>query len=241
VGARRGCRDGGPTRNAGFDDRPDQYDALRSAGHMAVRRASFFAAAVAAAPGTVVEIGSGTGTLLRGLAAGFPERSFVGVEPLPGYVDFAREEARAAGLANVRFEVGTAESLGAVVGTGGAGLLISVDTLHHVADVAATAREAARAVAPGGRWQAMEPNRVHPYVWLYHVLTPGERTFPVRRFVRAAGRAGWRLAGQRTLFAVPSGVGTLPGWAQRLEVRAERVRPLAGAVVLDLVRGAVAV
>ena len=91
-------------------------------------------------------------------------------------------------------------------------------------------------MAPGGRWQAMEPNRVHPYVWLYHVLTPGERTFAVRRFLRVARRAGWRVAGRGTLFAVPGGVRRLPPWGRALELRAERLRPLAGAVVLDLVR-----
>jgi SAM-dependent methyltransferase len=157
---------------------------------------------------------------------------------VPGYVEFAQERVRAAGLTNVRFEVGTAESLVDVVGRAHAGLLISVDALHHVADLPATVREAAQVVAPGGRWQAMEPNRVHPYVWLYHVLTPGERTFPVRRFLRVAVRAGWRVADRGTLFAVPSGVRQLPPWGRRLELRAERLRPLAGAVLLDLVREA---
>jgi tRNA G46 methylase TrmB len=69
--------------NAGFDDRPDDYDALRSAGHMAERRADHFAALVAATPGTVVEIGSGTGTLMRGLAARFPDRRLSASNPCP--------------------------------------------------------------------------------------------------------------------------------------------------------------
>ena len=223
--------------NAGFDDRPDEYDVLRSSGHMARRRAEHFAAVVAAVPGAVLEIGCGTGTLLHGLAARFPDRQFLGVEPLPGYVEFARERAAADGLQNLRFAVGTAESLGPAVADAGVGLLISVDALHHVTDLDATVREAARAVAPGGRWHAMEPNRIHPYVWIYHTVTEGERTFPVAPFLRSARAAGWRLAGRGSRFLVPSGVQRLPGWAQRLERRAERLRPLAGAVVLDLVRG----
>jgi ubiquinone/menaquinone biosynthesis C-methylase UbiE len=222
--------------NAGFDDRPDEYDSLRSSGHMARRRAEHFAAVVAAVPGTVLEIGCGTGTLLHGLAARFPDRQFRGVEPLPGYVDFARERAEADGLDNLRFTVGTAESLGAAVPDGSVGLLVSVDTLHHVTDVDATVREAARAVVPGGRWHAMEPNRLHPYVWIYHTVTEGERTFPVAPFLRSARGAGWRLGSRGSRFLVPSGVRHLPRWAQRLERRAEHLRPLAGAVVLDLVR-----
>lgn len=222
--------------NAGFDDRPGEYDVLRSSGHMAGRRAEHVAAVVAAVPGTVLEIGCGTGALLHGLAARFPDRHFLGVEPLPGYVDFARERASAAGLGNLRFTVGTAESLGGAVEDAGVGLLLSVDALHHVTDLDATVREAARVVAPGGRWHAMEPNRLHPYVWIYHTVTEGERTFPVGPFLGSARRAGWRLAGRGSRFLVPSGVPRLPRWAERFERRAERLRPLAGAVVLDLVR-----
>jgi hypothetical protein len=83
----------------------------------------------------------------------------------------------------------------------------------------------------------MEPNRLHPYVWIYHTVTDGERTFPVAPFLRTAQRAGWQLGSRGSRFLVPSGVQQLPPWAQRLERRAEHLRPLAGAVVLDLVRG----
>ena len=110
------------------------------------------------------------------------------------------------------------------------------DALHHVEDTDRAVAEAARVAAPGARWRAMEPNRVHPYVWAYHTFTEGERTFPVRDFLRRARRAGWLPVARRSLFLFPSGVERMPGWAGALERRLERVRAVAGGVVLDLVR-----
>jgi SAM-dependent methyltransferase len=221
--------------NAGFDDRAEDYDRLRADGHMARRRVDYFTEVVDRVPGTVLELGSGTGTLLRELAARRPDRTFVGVEPLANYVAFARDQARRAGQGNVRFEVGTAEDVDGVVDPGSVGLVISVDTLHHVQDLPRTVRAVGRVTGPGGRWRAMEPDRLHPYVWTYHVLVPGERTFPVRRFLTVAETAGWELAGRERLFLFPSGVRRVPGWAARVERRWEGVPVLSGAVVLDLV------
>jgi SAM-dependent methyltransferase len=183
----------------------------------------------------VLELGCGTGNLLRGLAAARPDRAFIGIEPLPNYVEFAGEQARADGLENVRFEVGTGEKLPAHLPP--AGLVVSVDVLHHVEDMRRVAVRLREVTAPGATWWAMEPNRIHPYVLAYHVLTPGERTFPVRRFLRQSGAAGWRLQGRRNLFVYPSGVQQVPAWAERLERRTERLQPISGAVALQLRRG----
>ena len=49
------------------------------------------------------------------------------------------------------------------------------------------------------------------------------------------GGAGWRLEHRTSRYLVPSGVRRLPDWAARVELRGERLLPLAGAVVLDLV------
>ena len=223
--------------NAGFDDTPKTYDDLRAEGHMARRRTEFYAGVLDEVPGRVLELGSGTGTLLRRLAADHPDRTFVGVEPLANYVDFANARARAEGLGNVRFELGVGEALPAAVAAGSIDLVISVDALHHVTDLDRVVQEVLRVSTPGARWRAMEPNRLHPYVLAYHVLTPGERTFATRDFVRRARRAGWRLAGRQRLFTYPSTVASVPGWAARLERRLERLPPVSGAVVLDLVRG----
>jgi SAM-dependent methyltransferase len=222
--------------NASFDGDPRSYDQLRASGHMARRRAEYFLGVVDSSPGLVVELGCGTGTLLRWLAAARPDRRFLGVEPLGNYVQFARERAGAAGLTNVRFETGTGERLRSVAGERSAGLLISVDALHHVTDLDQVIAEAHAVAAPGAHWRAMEPNRLHPYVLAYHVLTPGERTFPVRDFLRRSEGGGWRLAARERLYVFPSGISRVPDWAGRLERRTERFRLLSGAVVLDLAR-----
>jgi ubiquinone/menaquinone biosynthesis C-methylase UbiE len=230
-----GAADDAPL-NAGFDDDPERYDRLRAGGHMARRRAEYFTQVVGDCPGDVLELGCGTGTLLRRLAAAHPDRRFLGVDPIPGYVDYARRLAEEEGLANVRFVAGAGEELEALVPPRSFGLVVSVDTLHHVTDMDRVTAAVHRVTAPDGRWRVMEPNRWHPYVWLYHVLTRGERTFPVGSFLRRARRAGWTPAGRSTMFAVPSGVPALPAALARAERWLERVPPLAGAVVLDLVR-----
>jgi SAM-dependent methyltransferase len=233
-----GAADAAPQQpsNASFDDAPDAYDELRASGHMARRRAEYFERCVSDSSGLVLEPGCGTGTLLRHLAARFPERTFLGVEPLTKYVDFARQQAAEAGLTNVRFEVGPGEELAAVAGPVSAGLVISVDMLHHVRDMGRVAREMLKVTAVGGHWRAQEPNAIHPYVWLYHTLTAGERTFSVRSFLDIARGAGWQPAGRESMYLFPSGVVKVPAWAEWLERRAEWLRPIAGAVALDLIR-----
>lgn len=222
--------------NAAFDDVPEQYDDLRAAGHMARRRLAFFSAVVGRTPGPVVELGCGTGTLLRQLAAAHPDRTFLGVEPLPNYVEFARERAAALALDNVRFEAAPGESFGQVVPEGSAGLVVSVDALHHVVDLDRVVDQVFTATRGNGRWVAMEPNRVHPYVLAYHVLTHGERTFDAGDFLARARARGWSLVRRRLMYTYPSGVSRVPAWAARLELRLEHNRLLAGAVVHDLVR-----
>jgi ubiquinone/menaquinone biosynthesis C-methylase UbiE len=222
--------------NASFDEFPEEYDEMRAAGHMARRRADFFTRVIDETPGVVLEIGCGTGTLLRTLAARRPDRTLIGVEPLANYVEFATERARAAGSGNVRFVAAAGELVASVVEPASVGLVISVDALHHVSDTDQVVRGVATVTRSGGRWRAMEPNRVHPYVLAYHVLTHGERTFSTRDFLRRARAAGWRLEGRETMYLYPSNVKQVPAWAARAELRLERYRPLAGGVVLDLTR-----
>ncbi|MEH3079261.1 MAG: class I SAM-dependent methyltransferase, partial [Quadrisphaera sp.] len=90
-------------------------ESLRAEGHMTRRRVEYFEDVLRDVPGTVLEVGSGTGTLLRRLAGNHPDRRFTGVEPLPNYVDFANGRSKDLGLENVVFEVGTGEALPASV------------------------------------------------------------------------------------------------------------------------------
>jgi len=201
---------------------------------MARRRLDHVASVVDRVAGTVLEIGTGTGTLLSGLAARHPDRAFIGVEPLQNYVEFANDRARRDGRRNLRFLRGTGEDLDELVEPSSVGLVLSVDMLHHVQDLARVIAAVRRVVAPRGRWHAMEPNRLHPYVWTYHVLVPGERTFPVRRFLSEATAGGWELCERSRLFLFPSGIRRVPDRLARLERRWEQVPVLAGGVTLEL-------
>lgn len=227
--------------NAEFDDQPQRYDGMRASGHMTRRRTELFDAVLRETPGLVLELGSGTGTLLRALARRHPDRTMVGVEPLANYAAFANSaalsERQPGATGSVHVEVGVGEEMPACVATASVDLMISVDALHHVSDVDRVVSEVTRVSAPGARWVAMEPNRLHPYVLAYHVLTPGERVFRPGPFLTAARRAGWSLRARRRVFAYPSTVQAVPGWAARAERVLERVPPLSGAVVLDLVKG----
>ncbi|PWJ48468.1 Methyltransferase domain-containing protein [Quadrisphaera granulorum] len=222
--------------NAGYDEQPEAYESLRAAGHMTRRRVEYFEGVLRDVPGRVLEIGSGTGTLLRRLASTHRDRHFTGVEPLPNYVDFANGRSRDLGLGNVAFEIGTGEALPDGVADSSVDLIISVDALHHVEDLDAVLAEASRVAAPGARWRAMEPNRLHPYVFLWHTVTDGERTFNAGDFLRRARSAGWRLVGKDRLYLYPSTVQQVPPWAERLERRLEGVPFLSGGVALDLVK-----
>lgn len=227
--------------NAEFDDQPERYDDLRASGHMTRRRTELFDEVLDQTPGLVLELGSGTGTLLRALARTHPDRTMVGVEPLEGYAAFANAAAEAErdrlSAGSVHVEVGVGEQMPTCVEAGSVDLMLSVDALHHVADVDRVVSEVTRVTAPGARWVAMEPNRLHPYVLAYHVLTPGERVFRPGPFLTAVRRAGWSLQARRRVFAYPSTVAAVPAWAERAERVLERVAPLSGAVVLDLVKG----
>jgi SAM-dependent methyltransferase len=217
--------------NARWDGRPEEYEQLRRC-WLNERRARFLTDRLERAglpDGTrVLELGSGTGWLLRELARRLPNLEFVGVEPDPSYVAFARERAGR----NERHLQGTAEELPAEVTACSA--VLSNDVLHHVRSIPATFHSAAAAARPGARWWAMEPNCLNPYTFVRQQLGFGERNFFSGKAVRAAAADGWRLERRDHLFLVPPFVREAPGWMVALERRLEGVPPLAGGVCLQL-------
>jgi SAM-dependent methyltransferase len=96
--------------NSHWDGRPHEYDELRAC-WLNQRRLAFLVDQIRAtnlpSGATVLEVGSGTGWLLRRLAARFPEHRFVELEPDAAYVDFARQNAQP----NEQHSVGVAEEL----------------------------------------------------------------------------------------------------------------------------------
>jgi ubiquinone/menaquinone biosynthesis C-methylase UbiE len=134
--------------------------------HQGVVRA---AATVAAAPTRILDVGCGTGALLRVLCERFPEADLTGV-------DASTEMIRMAAASNpaserLRFVHGTAEEL--PFPDSQFDLVLSTISFHHWADQRRGLCEVARALAPGA-----------PFVLADHFATPPQRIFfltPERR------------------------------------------------------------
>lgn len=218
--------------NAQWEGRPEAYEELRQC-WLNERRLQFLAGRLDAADlpagSRVLELGCGTGWLVRQLAGRLPHLEFTGLDPDPTYVRFAREQAA---HANERYVEGTAEELPAA--SEGVAVLLSNDVLHHVASLGRTFESAARAGRAGAEWIAIEPNYVNPYTFARQQFTAGERNFFPRQAVRVARSSGWRLVARRHLFLIPPFVRTAAPWMIELERRFERIPVLAGGVCLRL-------
>ncbi len=94
-------------------------------------------------PRRVLDVGCGTGRLLRAVAARWPEAELIGVDAAEGMVAEARRLNPGA-----RFENAAAESL--PLPNSSADLVLSSISFHHWADQAKGLREVARVLRPGG-------------------------------------------------------------------------------------------
>jgi SAM-dependent methyltransferase len=221
--------------NAEYDASPELYDSLRDC-WLNERRFLFLAKALERAglpqDAAILELGSGTGWLLTRLAARFPRWRFTGLEPLPGYVEFARREHRAAG---VEYTVGTAETAAEALGARKRyDAILSNDVLHHVVSESGTAESVARVAKENALWLAIEPNWKNPYVAFGSTAKPGERNFWPRRFMRASRSAGWTVEGTAHLFLIPPFIRRPPRLLIAIERIFERFPLTAGGVCLKL-------
>lgn len=110
--------------------------------HSTLRRAAL----LRPAPRRLLDIGCGTGALLRKAAGVFPSAALAGVDPATGMVQVARgrwAESRLADFVNA-----CAEGLPFVEGA--FDLVLSTMSFHHWADQQAGLREIRRVLAPGG-------------------------------------------------------------------------------------------
>jgi ubiquinone/menaquinone biosynthesis C-methylase UbiE len=99
-------------------------------------------------PAAILDVGCGTGRLLRTAAEQFPEARLEGVDAAEGMVEQAK--ASAAPATNINFQLATAEHL--PFADGQFDLVFSTMTFHHWADQRRGIAEIARAMAPSGRW-----------------------------------------------------------------------------------------
>jgi ubiquinone/menaquinone biosynthesis C-methylase UbiE len=133
---------------AAFDERAPGYEqGWRGRVHHDIAdRVAELAVSVDAAPGRVLDVGCGTGYLLRLLARRYPEAAeLAGIDPAPSMIAAAE---RAASDKRLRFMAGTAERL--PFPDGGFDLVVSTTSFDHWADQGAGLRECARVLAPGG-------------------------------------------------------------------------------------------
>jgi SAM-dependent methyltransferase len=219
--------------NSTFDGDAQGYDELRAC-WLNERREQFIAARLEsyALPerALIVEIGSGTGWLLNRLGGRFPRLRFIGIEPIGGYVEYARRAAPA----NVVYQQSTIED--ALSFASVPRVVLSNDVLHHVPSYEGALHAVARFTAPACRWLAIEPNCRNLYTFVKQATGYGEQNFWPGRFRKLALREGWTLRLKGHLFLVPPAVKQAPSWMQSLERQFERIPALAGGVYLEFER-----
>lgn len=126
---------------ASFDDRAPTYDASVMHRDLAYAVADF-----AALDGVrvVLDVATGTGLVLRAIAARYPHVRLIGVDISAGMLEVARDE-----LPCGNFVEGRAEQLPVRDGT--IDLVTCVTAMHLMADPGLVFAEIARAMAPRGR------------------------------------------------------------------------------------------
>jgi len=218
--------------NSIWDDDPVGYAALREC-WLNTRRQLYIERYVGALRDgdVVLEIGSGTGNLLRSLAIKYTRLTFVGIEPLTPYVSFSNQQSLDCGLSNVKFLAGSGEEASLLV-RDKCRLILTNDVLHHVDNQQALSCSLASVSDELTEWLAIEPNYLNMYTLYKQATAPGERNFFPSRFL--ANAAAWRLLRSRYLFLIPPFVKDPPPFIKIIERSLEWVPLLAGGVFLHL-------
>ena len=94
-------------------------------------------------PASVLDVGCGTGKLLRRANSCWPEAQLIGVDPANGMIEMAKRLTP-----NATFFTGMAEAL--PLPDASVDLALSTTSFHHWQDQAASIREIARVLRPGG-------------------------------------------------------------------------------------------
>lgn len=150
------------------------------------------AAASVPRPAAILDVGCGTGRLLRQAEQRFPNARLIGVDAATEMVKKA--QASVPDGSDVRFEEAVAENL--PFPDAQFDLVFSTLTFHHWQDQAIGISEVARVLTPGGRWlvaDVMPTGAVGAVLRLFRM-----HQFPeARRFEAMLSKAGLKRAGER--------------------------------------------
>ena len=183
---------------AAFDERAPSYETgwLGRLHHDIADRAVDLALASSPRPSRVLDVGCGTGYLLRRLAGRAPQAlELAGVDAAPAMIETARV---AATDSRMRFATGTAEDLPYPKHV--FDLVVSTTSFDHWADQRAGLTECARVLVPGGHLVLIDQFSA----WLAPTLLGGRRAKArtKRRATRLLAQAGFSAPQWHDLYAV---------------------------------------
>ncbi len=136
---------------AAFDERSAGYEQgwLGRLHHEIADRTADLALTVAPSPARILDVGCGTGYLLRLLASRCPDAAeLAGVDPAPGMIKVAAASGASAVDERLKFSAGVAEQL--PYRDGSFDLVVSVTSFDHWSGQLAGLRECHRVLVPGG-------------------------------------------------------------------------------------------
>jgi ubiquinone/menaquinone biosynthesis C-methylase UbiE len=183
---------------AAFEERASGYESgwRGRLHHDIADKAIDLALAGSARPRRVLDVGCGTGYLLRRLAARVPEaRELAGIDAAPAMIETARTMASDS---RIQFATATAEKLPYPQET--FDLVISTTSFDHWADQRAGLAECFRVLVPGGRLVLIDLFSG----WLVPTLLAGRRgkARTKRRATRLLAEAGFPAPQWHDLYAV---------------------------------------
>lgn len=183
---------------AAFEERASGYESgwLGRLHHDIADKAIDLALTGSARPRSVLDVGCGTGYLLRRLAARVPDAlELTGIDAAPAMIQTARTMA---GDSRIRFAEATAEELPYPERT--FDLVISTTSFDHWADQRAGLAECARVLVPGGRLVLVDQFSG----WLLPTLLASRRgkARTKRRATRLMADAGFPAPQWHDLYAV---------------------------------------